>query len=286
MKASQGAELEEFRMLMQNAESASDYIRMYRIIYDHVVSPKPNSFEAWCKSNFVDDIDDYFFAFFIANYKDSNYLPYDCKNDSCKPGTFLSDNIPIMDMVKFNSDKDKEEFNKIYKSEVFDTNIEGLYATERIPFSDKLAISFKETTIYSFIEAQSIRNNEAFINKYSATIALTPNIDEIYGIDLENQCLYPVQYKIYPDSNANTYKSKIQKYDSILKSLSPDDFAALSSYVSTFTNDKKKEIGIKYIRPAATCPDCGQIVPEEETLAQSLVFTRYQLGQMVNISIK
>ena len=286
MKASQGAELEELRVLMQTADAATDYIRMYRIIYDHIVSPKPNSFEAWCKSNYVDDIDDYFFAFFIANYKGSNHLPYDCPNKNCDPGTFLSDNIPIMNMVKFNSDKDKEEFNNIYKSEIFDTNTDGLYATERIAFSDRLAIGFKETTIYSFIEAQSIRNNEAFINKYSATIALTPNIDEIYSIDVENQNLYPIQYKIYPDSNANTYKSKIQKYDSVLRSLNPDEFATLSSYVATFTNDKKKAIGIKYIRPAATCPDCGSIVTEEETLAQSLVFIRYQLGQMVNISTK
>ena len=259
---------------------------MYRIIYDHIVSPKPTSFEAWCKSTYTDDIDDYFFAFFIANYKNSNYLPYDCSNKDCKPGTFLSDNLPIIDMVKFGSDKDKAEFNDIYRSEVFDTNKEGLYATERIPFSDKIAISFKESTIYSFIEAQSIRNNDAFINKYAATIALAPNIDDIFIIDTENQALYPVQYKVYPDSNANTYKSKIQKFDSVLKSLDPDEFGTLTNYVSTFTNDKKSAINIKYVRPAAICPDCGAKVEEIETTAQSLVFFRYQLGQMVNISTK
>lgn len=286
MKASQGSELEELRTLMQEADVASDFIRLYRIIYDHIVSPKPNSFEAWCKSTYTDDLDDYFFAFFIANYKNSNYLPYDCTNKNCDPGTFLSDNLPIMSMVKFGSDKDKEEFNNIYRSEVFDTNENGLYATERIPFSDKIAIGFKESTLYSFIEAQSVRNNDAFIQKYAGTIALAPNIDEIFAIDIENQSLYPVQYKVYPDSNANTYKSKIQKYDSVLKTLNADEFATLTNYVSTFTNEKKAALNIKYIRPAATCPDCGAKVEEVETTAQSLVFFRYQLGQMVNISTK
>ncbi len=286
MKASQGAELEELRTLMTDANVASDFIRMYRIIYDHVVSPKPDSFEAWCKSTYTDDLDDYFFCFFIANYMNSNYIPYDCSNENCKPGTFLSENLPIMSMVKFKSDKDKEEFNEIYKSEVFENNPQGLYPTEIIPFSDKLAIGFKESTLYSFIEAQSIRNNEKFINRYSATIALVPNIDKILAIDTENHNLIPIEYKSYPNSNANTYKSMVQKYDAVLHSLTPDEFGTLTNYVAEFTNNKDNSIHIKYIRPAATCPDCGAKIEEVETTAQSLVFFRYQLGQMVNISIK
>ena len=286
MKASQGAELEELRTLMTDANVASDFIRMYRIIYDHVVSPKPDSFEAWCKSTYTDDLDDYFFCFFIANYMNSNYIPYDCSNENCKPGTFLSGNLPIMSMVKFKSDKDKEEFNEIYRSEVFENNPQGLYPAEIIPFSDKLAIGFKESTLYSFIEAQSIRNNEKFINRYSATIALVPNIDKIFAIDAVNQNLIPIEYKTYPNSNANTYKSMVQKYDAVLHSLTPDEFGTLTNYVSEFTTNKENAISIKYIRPAATCPDCGAKIEEVETTAQSLVFFRYQLGQMVNISIK
>lgn len=286
MKASQGSELEELRLLLQNADSASDFIRLYRIIYDHIISPKPSSFEAWCKSNYTSDIDDYFFCFFIANYKDSNYIPYDCTNKECKPGTFLSDNIPIMNMVKFESDADKEEFKNIYKNEIMDTNEDGLYAAERIAFSNQVAIDFTENTLYSYIEAQSVRSNEAFINKYSGTIALAPNINNIYTIDLERQELSPVEYKVYENSNANTYKSKIQKYDTILKTLNPDEFSSLIAYVNTFTADTKKSIGIKYVRPEATCPKCGAKIEEEQVTAQSLVFYRYQLGQLVNISIK
>ena len=286
MKAAQGAELEELRTLMTDADTTTDFIRLYRIIYDHVVSPKPTSFEAWCKSTYTDDLDDYFFCFYIANYMNSNYIPYDCSNQNCKPGTFLSDNVPIMNMVKFNSDEDKAKFNDIYSSEVFDNNPDGLYVTERIPFSDQLAIGFKESTLYSYIEAQSIRNNEAFINRYAATISLIPNIDEIFKIDAENMQLIPITYKMYPESNANTYKSKVQKYDSVLRSLTPDEFGTLMSYINTFNEEKKNAIGIKYVRPAATCPDCGAKIEESETTAQSLVFFRYQLGQMVNISIK
>ena len=294
MKASQGSELEELRVLMQEADVASDFIRMYRIIYDHIVSPKPNSFEAWCKTTYTNDLDDYFFCFFIANYKDSNYMPYDCPNafdkdknpNGCKPVTFLSDNLPIMNMVKFGSDKDKEEFKKIYRSEIFDNNTAGLYPAERIPFSEQVAVDFTENTLYSYIEAQSVRNNEAFLTKYSGTIALTPNISNIYIIDVQNAQLLPVEYKIYENSNSNTYKSKIQKYDSVLKTLTPDEFSTLISYVNTFNAEQKNSIDMKYIRPAATCPNCGAEIPEQETSAQSLVFYRYQLGQLVNISTK
>ena len=286
MKASQGSELEELRTLMTEADVASDFIRMYRIIYDHIVSPKPKSFEAWCKTTYTDDLDDYFFCFFIANYKGSNYIPYDCTNKDCKPGTFLSDNIPIMNMVKFGSDKDKEEFNNIYRSEIFDINKDGLYATERIPFSDEIAISFKENTLYSYVEAQSIRNNDRFIERYATTIALVPNIDDIFSIDYENESLNPVEYKTYPDSNSKTYISKIQKYDSVLKRLNPDEFATLTTFVNTFNSEKKKAINIKYIRPAYDCPHCGTKIAEADTTGQSLVFFRYQLAQMVNISTK
>ena len=286
MKAPQGSILEELSGLMRNASVASDYIRMYRIIYDHIVSPKPNSFEAWCKSTYTDDIDDYFFCFYIASYLNSNYLPYDCPNDSCKPGTFLSDNIPIMDMVKFGSDKDKAEFNEIYKSEVFENNPDGLYPVERVPFSDKIAISFKETTLYSYVESQSVRNNDSFVEKYKNTIGITPNIDEIFMIDLENQQLVPVNYKEYPDSKANTYKSKIQKYDSVLNTLNPDEYGTLVSYVNNFNTDRNGQLNIKYIRPAAVCPNCGAKIEEMEAGAQTLVFIRYQLGQMVNIATK
>ena len=293
MKASQGAELEELRVLMQEADTASDFIRMYRIIYDHIVSPKPNTFEAWCKSTYTADLDDYFFCFFQANYKDSNYIPYDCSNafdaeknpNGCKPGSFLSDNLPIMNMVKFGSDKDKEEFKQIYKSDTFD-NEDGLYPAERIPFSNNVAIDFIENTLYSYIEAQSVRNNNAFLTKYSGTIALAPNISNIYAIDISNNTLIPVEYKIYENSNSNTYKSKIQKYDSVLKTLTPDEFSTLISYVNTFTAEHKNAIDMKYIRPEAICPHCGAKIEAQDTTGQSLVFYRYQLGQLVNISTK
>lgn len=286
MKASVGSEMEELRVLLTDASSASDFIRLYRIIYDHVVSPKPKSFEAWCKSTYTEDLDDYFFCYFIANYKGSNYIPYDCTNKECKPGTFLSDNIPIMDMVKFGSDKDKEEFSEIYRSERFELNEDGLYPVERIPFSEKIAMEFKEATLFSFIEAQTIRSNDAFINKYATTITIAPNIDKMYTMDIASKTLQPIEYKEYPESNANTYKSKIQKYDSIIKTLSPDEFATLSSYMTEFLNDTSKSINIKYIRPAIKCPDCGAEIPESDTTGQALVFFRYQLGQMVNTSTK
>ena len=50
----------------------------------------------------------------------------DCPNDKCKE-TFLSNDIPIMNMVKFKSENDKEEFQKIYQQTNAINNPKGMY---------------------------------------------------------------------------------------------------------------------------------------------------------------
>ena len=112
MKEFSGAELEKLREYSENNRSIDSLNRRYHMIYDHITSPKPATFEQWLKTTPYEDVDNYFFCIYIASFKGANYLPADCINPNCKE-TFLSDNIPIMDMVKFESKKGQADFAEL-----------------------------------------------------------------------------------------------------------------------------------------------------------------------------
>ena len=98
MKEFSGVELQT---LLENMEenNVTSLTRRYRMIYEHIVSPKPETFEKWVKSTPAADLDHYYFAIFIASYKGANYLPADCVNTQCTEGSFISEDINIMDKV-------------------------------------------------------------------------------------------------------------------------------------------------------------------------------------------
>ena len=41
-----------------------------------------------------------------------------------------------------------------------------------------------------------------------------------------------------------------------------------------------------YVYPSVTCPKCGKETKEQISSAEELVFIRYQLGALVNTSLK
>lgn len=281
MKEFTGVELQSLQEFSENNRSLSMLSRRYRMIYDHIVSAKPKSFEAWLKSTPFSDVDHYFFGIFIASYKGANYLPMDCKEPKCKE-TFLTDNIDIMNMVKFENDDAKKAFTELYNSEVMIDNPKGLYVSEAVPISSKLAIAFKEPSIYSLFESASIATDEKFVQKHSEIIPYIPFIDAVYYIDQENRSLVPIGFKIFPDA-VKTVKSKIIQFDKAIQSLTSDEFTLIKSYASQITNRNKT--GISYMYPAVTCPKCGKTTQEIPASAEELVFTRYQLGALVNTSL-
>ena len=279
MKEFLGSELEQLREYSEDMNSLSSMTRRFRMIYDHIASPKPSTYEAWIKSTPYSDVDHYFFAIFIACYKGANFIPKDC--DKCKE-TFLTDDIPIMDMVKFKSEEAKAKFQKIYQNESIVSNKDGLYVTEVVPLSDRIAVSFKEPSIYSLIEIASL--DDRFKEKYAATIQYMPYLDSLYIIDAANQTLVPIGYKGYAENAVKTIKSKIQKFNAVLNTLPSDQFNVIKSYINAI--DEKEDEGISYIFPSVTCPKCGTVSEETEASAEALVFTRYQLGNLVTTSLK
>lgn len=217
MKEFLGSELETLREYSEDTSNISMLFRKYRTVYEHIASPKPTSYEAWLKSTPFADLDHYFFAIYISSFKGSNYLPLDCKEKGCGE-TFLTEDIPIMDMVKFENNEAKEKFNKIYQEDNTASS-KGIYVSEIVPLSDKVAVGFKDASIYSLFEIQSL--DEKFRNKYSSIIEFIPYIDAMYLI--EGTSLVPVGYRVYPDNVSKTIKSKIITFSKVFNTLTVED---------------------------------------------------------------
>ena len=278
MKEFSGAELEKLREYSENTRSVDALNRRFNMIYSHIMSPKPASFDTWLKTTPFDDVDSYFFAIYIASFKGANYLPADCINPQCKE-TFLSDNIDIMSMVEFENDEAKKKFLDLYQSEAAPAG-KGIYCTEVVPMNDKIAISFRQPSIYNVFEIAAM--DEKTRADYSSIIDYIPYIDTVYSIDMANQTLVPIGYKMFADNNQRTIRSKVQKFHQVLSTLTVDEFAIIKAYVKAIA---EKNNGIYYTYPAIECPKCHTSTEKQRTTAEELVFTRYQLGTLVNTSL-
>jgi hypothetical protein len=253
-----------------------------RLVYNHIESPKPATFEAWLKCTPYSDLDHYYFGVYVASFNGANYMPIDCAGGTrCSEGTFVSDDVPIMDLVKFTDDKAKSKFKKIYKEETVLDNPEGKFVYNVIPINDSIAIGFKEPMLYDFLETLSI--DEQFQRKYASVISILPYIDNFYVINHNNGTLDPVGYNEFPGNAAKTYRSRIRKYNTLLSYLSPDEYSLIEAYANDI---RETDDGITYVTPSLTCPYCGPESAEQEMTAETLVFTRYQLGALVNTTLK
>ena len=207
MKEFSGSELEKLREYSEDRNSVDALNRRFHMIYDHIASARPSSFEQWLKVTPYRDVDHYFFAIYIASFNGANFLPEDCINTRCKK-TFLTDDIKIMDMVKIENSKAKEEFSKLYKSEASPVS-NGLFVSEVVPLSESVAIGFREPSIYNVFELASL--DDATRRRYSSIIDYIPYIDELYVINQETHELIPVGYKKYTNNAVKTVQSKLQK---------------------------------------------------------------------------
>ena len=278
MKEFSGAEIEKMREYSENSRSVDSLNRRFHMIYDHIVSPKPATFEQWMKTTPYEDVDHYFFAVYIASFKDANYLPVDCANNKCNE-TFITEDINIMDMVKFENNEAKNKFVKLYQSEATPAG-KGVYCTETVPITNTVAIAFRQPSIYNLIEIASL--DERSRNTYSHILDYIPYIDTMYAIDTEQQTLTPINYKVFPDNAQRTIRSKIKKYESIFSLMSVDEFGPIKAYVRAIT---EKTTGMSYVYPAVECPKCHTLTTEHPASAEQLVFTRYQLGSLVTTSL-
>lgn len=268
-----GANLETMRSLL--TRRIPDMRGVLKIIYDHIVSPKPDSFEVWMKSIAFADYDHLFMAIYIAAFAEANFLPIDCAE--CKK-PYLTEDIDIMDMVKFKDDKAKAKFTELYNSEPVNPN--GLYVTENVAISEKFAIAFREPSLYTvLIESQYF--DDKLNRKYQQAIALMPYVDNIYYIDMANQCLVPIEFKQIANDPSKTARLKVKKIDAILNSFTVDENSILSAYTDKINN---RVDWFTYQIPETTCPNCKHVNPADENqTASALVFLRNRLGALATI---
>ena len=278
MKEFSGAEIEKLREYSENGRSIDSLNRRYNMIYEHIVSPKPATFEQWLKSTPFEDVDHYFFSIYMASFKGANYLPMDCPNKDCGE-TFITDDINIMDMVKFDTKEAKAKFTELYQSETTPAG-KGVYCTEIVPISDKVAIGFRQPSIYNIFEIASLDDKTR--SNYSTFLEYIPFIDEIYMIDTVNAAVAPIGYTTYADNAQKNTRSKILKYDQVFSSLSVDEFGIIKAYVRAIG---EKTTGLRYVYPAVECPKCHKETNEIAASGEELVFTRYQLGALVTTSL-
>ena len=179
-------------------------------------------------------------------------------------------------VLEFENDEAKKKFVSLYQSEATPAG-KGIYCTEIVPMNDKIAISFRQPSIYNVFEIAFVDDKTR--SEYSSIIDYIPYIDQIYSIDIANNQLVPIGYKMFADNNQRTIRSKVQKYNQLLSTLSVDEFAIIKAYTKAIA---EKTSGISYVYPAIECPKCHNSTEKQKITAEELVFTRYQLGSLVN----
>lgn len=271
-----GPQLEKINPNNPGRNTLNSVRTQWQEIYEHVVDPyKPATLEQWAKTIRVGDIDNIYMGIYVSCFLDSNYIPYSCEH--CK-SMFLSDNVNILDMIKYKNETAKEKFRRLYEAEPSPDN--GSYPTEIIPISDTIAVQIKNPSIYDVLFETSALDR-AFREKYEQVLALMVYIEGMYRIDHEAKMVVPIAVKQYPTNMAKNVKSKIITFSKILNSVSPDSYSMLQACIKNLIDDKDE---ITYEIPEATCKKCGTVIPKQENQqAINILFTRHQLAALASM---
>lgn len=263
---------EELIMLSPNQtkyDTVAGLRTVFSIIWRHIINKNKPAFDVWLKQISDYDVDCLLFGVYVANFKDTNVITYECPNKKCK-NAFVK-KFPIEDMLVYPNDKIKEKFQKILKK---DTEGTSLYKTHPIAINDNYAIGFITQSVYSnLFEPASL--TEDFSKKFKPIIDIMPNIDTVYKIDSINRTLVPISFG-KSDTLQKTVMRKVKALLQIMKRFTPDERAIVISEASkiavNFNNDR-----IRYRLPETTCPVCGEKIPEQIVTPLDLLFTRAQL---------
>ena len=269
----------ELDAMNNGANTDSRYMtvkKQYSILYNHIMDPKPKTVEEWAKVHSFLDLEHIWFAVYRACFEGANYIPRDCADTKTCRNTFLSDNIPIMDMVKFESDGAKRKFFKILNDESKNEN--SLYISEMVPISDSYAVTMREPSIYNIVFETALLDEE-FLDKHQDLISVLAYIDKIYRIDHANHQLIPIETPLFQNNVTKTYKGRIKTYSKVIDTLTSDQYRYI---ITMIDNINKRGNEVQYIYPSMTCPKCNTTIAETIRNPQTMVFLRHQL---VNLAI-
>lgn len=258
-----------------NTNSFQEQKNRFNILYNHVISPKPDTLEKWLKTISFNDIDHIYFAAYGAGFANSHYIPSSC--DKCK-NTFLSENFKLEELVKYKDDEAKAKCEKIRKTQGGVEN-PGLYVTEFVQISDNFAVTFRDPSVWNAVFENAILD-EKFSTKYRTALAICMYIDEFWKID--DGTIQPIGYKINPNNLAATVKARVITYGKIISTLTADQYNLILAYINAIN---ERSDAISYIRPEMSCPNCGHVIEEAPTTGEELLFSRGQLAALSLTSI-
>ena len=268
-------EMDEINPYTDSANDIGKARTVFSTLYKHLAPECRNmDMEAWLKLLNYQDLNHLFFALYNANFSTSNIIPFSCPK--CKH--FYTEKRPIIDMVKFETEADKETFNKTIAK---DPSLPPTFEEEIYVANGDYAFGIVIPKIYNSMFEERLLN-ESFREKYAGIINISHCISTVYEIDEDNEELIPIQFNIAPNDIVKTYKYRIQGIYKILSKLSAYEFKELQSFIAKYLEDNNKNINISYQVPAATCPKCGAEIEAIPMNAQELVFTRHRLIHMLD----
>ena len=268
-------EMDEINPYTDSANDIGKARTVFSTLYKHL-SPECRTMdmEAWLKLLNYQDLNHLFFALYNANFSTSNIIPFSCPK--CKH--FYTEKRPIIDMVKFETEADKETFNKTIAK---DPSMPPTFEEEIYVANGDYAFGIVIPKIYNSMFEERLLN-EGFREKYAGIINISHCISTVYEIDEDNEELIPIQFNTAPNDIVKTYKYRIQGIYKILSKLSAYEFKELQSHIAKYLEENSKDINISYQVPAATCPKCGAEIEAIPMNAQELVFTRHRLIHMLD----
>ena len=268
-------EMDEINPYTDSANDIGKARTVFSTLYKHLAPECRNmDMEAWLKLLNYQDLNHLFFALYNANFSTSNIIPFSCPK--CKH--FYTEKRPIIDMVKFGAEADKETFNKTIAK---DPSLPPTFEEEIYVANGDYAFGIVIPKIYNSMFEERLLN-EGFREKYAGIIGISHCISTVYEIDEDNEELIPIQFNTAPNDIVKTYKYRIQGIYKILSKLSAYEFKELQSHIAKYLEENSKDINISYQVPAATCPKCGAEIEAIPMNAQELVFTRHRLIHMLD----
>ena len=268
-------EMDEINPYIDSANDIGKARTVFSTLYKHLAPEcRTMDMEAWLKLLNYQDLNHLFFALYNANFSTSNIIPFSCPK--CKH--FYTEKRPIIDMVKFETEADKETFNKTIAK---DPSFPPTFEEEIYVANGDYAFGIVIPKIYNSMFEERLLN-EGFREKYAGIINISHCISTVYEIDEDNEELIPIQFNTAPNDIVKTYKYRIQGIYKILSKLSAYEFKELQSHIAKYLEENSKDINISYQVPAATCPKCGAEIEAIPMNAQELVFTRHRLIHMLD----
>ena len=269
VKGLSGPELFAMNPQNSNKNRINTFRQIYGIIYKHIVSKKPKTFDEWLKVTRFSDIDHIYAALHRATFSGSNFVHYECPE--CQH-VFIQD-YDFEDMVQYRDDKAKEKIHHILNSG--NSSIAG-YNVKLSQISDNYVIGLKDPSIWNMV-METAALSEQFLSKYEDLMDTMSFIDSIYVIDRQTQELKPVSFDYDKNDPAKSTARKIMILSEIIRTLSSDNYFDLRNQIAQLFSSSND---MTYKIPAAKCPKCGHEFHDEQTGGMQMLFTRHQLGAL------